>query len=249
MPRFQTLTPTTDHLEKKHYLHAITFLTFILWLQRCAHPKQGSIESPYVVSWRRNIHDYYSLCTLHTFKNKTCFTYVYDQHTLKTHDIHTFTDVYSRLLFVEAVFFGGCWLKSPFRIIRNGPPLNSATMLSVPDLNPWPFGVVPPGEASGFWIPPTLLFCVGSDVCWKRCFWKEAYKPTRKNCLYIYILYMWYVLPIGWLHATYHLLPESKVEATEACFFIGQEAQSQPFSTQTSKPCFPQQKPQIQARV
>ena len=60
---------------------------------------------------------------------------------------------------------------------------------------------------------------------------------------------MWYVLPIGWLHATYHLLPESKVEATEACFFIGQEAQSQPFSTQTLKPCFPQQKPQIQESV
>ena len=169
MPRFQTLTPTTDHLEKKHYLHAITFLTFILWLQRCAHPKQGSIESPYVVSWRRNIHDYYSLCTLHTFKNKTCFTYVYDQHTQKkTHDIHTFTYVYSRFLFVEAVFFGGCWLK--FSSNAQCTRFESLT------LQRCHLGKHPDSDSTN----GVMLFCVGSG--------RKHKKANEKELLvYIYI--------------------------------------------------------------
>lgn len=180
MPRFQTLTPTTDHLEKKHYLHAITFLTFILWLQRCAHPKQGSIESPYVVSWRRNIHDYYSLCTLHTFKNKTCFTYVYDQHTLKTHDIHTFTYVYSRLLFVEAVFLGVVdW--------------NSAEMLS----DHTRFESLTLQRCSATWKKhpdsekPTLLFCVGVMLLEALVFGrKHISQRERIACIYIYTVYV-----------------------------------------------------------
>lgn len=52
-----------------------------------------------------------------------------------------------------------------------------------PDRTPWPFrGVVPPGEASDFHHSNSLQ-------CWSdvvlRWFWKEAYKPMRKNCLYI----------------------------------------------------------------
>ena len=194
MPRFQTLTPTTDHLEKKHYLHAITFLTFILWLQRCAHPKQGSIESPYVVSWRRNIHDYYSLCTLHTFKNKTCFTYVYDQHTQKKNTWHPY-------LYLMCTVDSCLWRLFFLGVVD----WNSAAMLSVPDLNPWPFSGVT-WESIRILIPPTE-WC-----CFALVLEGSTKKPTRKNCLYIFI-YTVYVICTANRVITCYLPPVTRIKS------------------------------------
>ena len=111
--------------------------------------------------------------------------------------------VYRRLLYGESIWYvlfgefvaGGGWslgvveLKSCTFFGSSATDLILGHQLSkiqqqfsviIADLNPWPFrGVVPPGEASGFFTP---TLCSVGVMFVLRWFWKEAYNPTRKNC-------------------------------------------------------------------
>ena len=77
---------------------------------------------------------------------------------------------------------------------------------------------------------------------------EQIHKQYRNHCVFMFVsifflvpftgnIYKWYILPIGWLHATYHLLWEPKTSIV--CFLqSATNSSTRPFPI-TKNPCLP----------